>query len=187
MYQLTELFQKLSITPSQQVTDFLVKAGFKIDKGLISGSGVIDGQTFNAEEALIYLVSKTNSALTTQQQANIQQPSVNLSTKTGAYEVKSSFNLSIEDVIATGNQQLNEAAMSGYQVGVASADLWEGAFSEAFLSRKAEHQLYNIQLIRGLDGAIITGTDFKLPEITGATGGKFRPALPSVPQSPQPQ
>lgn len=182
MYQLTELFQKLSITPSQQVTDFLVKAGFKIDKGLISGSGVIDDKTFNPEEALTYLVSKTGSALATQQQANIQQPSVNLSTKTGDYEVKSSFNLSIEDVIATGNQQLNEAAMSGYQVGVASADLWEGAFSEAFLNRKAEHQRYNAQLIRGLDGAIVTGTEFKMPEIPGVIEGKFRASLPSLPQ-----
>lgn len=176
MYQLAELFQKVGIAPSQQVSEFLVKAGFKIDaaKGLISGTGTIDGQTFNPEDALTYLVSKTGSALATQEPSNIQQST----TPSSNYETKTAFNLSVEDVLNTGNEQLNEAAMSGYKVGVASADLWEGAFSEAFLNRKAEHQRYNIQLIRGLDGAIVTGTDFKLPELPGLVQGKCRPSLP---------
>lgn len=177
MYQLAELFQKVGIAPSQQVTEFLIKAGFKIDsaKGLISGTGTIDGQTFNPEEALTYLAAKTGSALATQEQANIQQQSVPPSSN---YETKTAFNLSVEDVLNTGNEQLNEAAMSGYKVGVASADLWEGAFSEAFLSRKAEHHRYNIQLIRGLDGAMLTGTDFRAPELPGLVQGKCRPSLP---------
>lgn len=174
MYKLNELFKKLGISVSQELIEQLKAVGYKIENGLISGTGTIDGQNLNAEDGLTLLIRKAGTALAKKEEGTISSPQ-----SAPQYEVQNPFNLSVQDAVQSGQEQLIAAAQTGHALGMEMANVRNAASLQAYLQQTTEHQKQNIGLLFAVDQAIINGSNVDVSGIVRDLGeGKYRPALP---------
>lgn len=174
MYKLNELCKKLNVSPSQELIEQLKSVGYKLENGLISGTGTIDGQSLNAEDGLTLLINKAGTALTKKEEGSISSPQ-----SAPQYEVQNPFNLSVQNVVQSGQEQLTAAAQTGHSLGTEMANVRNAASLQAYLQQTAYHQQANIGLLFAVDQAIVSGSNVDVSSIVRELGeGKYRPSLP---------
>ena len=177
MYKLSELCKKLQIEQSEGLTEQLKNLGYKIENGLISGKGDINGQMLNAEDGLALLVNKANSALTKKEEGGIQTPPQPINAP--HYQVQNPFNLSVQNVVQTGQDQMTAAAQTGHAIGTELSNVRNGALWEAYFKQTFAHQQQNIDVMFAVDQAIVGNSNVDVSGIVRELGeGKYRPSLP---------
>lgn len=176
MYKLNELCKKLNILPSEELIEQLKSIGYKLENGLISGTGTIDGQNLNAEDGLTLLISKAGMALAKKEDGNISSPQPATAPQ---YQVQNSFDFSVQETIQTGQEQMTAAARSGYALGEEMARVRTAASLQAYFKETSAQQRQNIDLLFAVDRAIVTGANVDVSNIARELKeGKYRPSLP---------
>lgn len=175
MYKLNEICKKLNVSPSQELIEQLKSVGYKLENGLISGTGTIDGQSLNAEDGLTLLIRKAGTALAKKEESTISSPQ---SATAPQYEVQNPFNLSVQGAVQSGQEQLIAAAQTGHALGTEMANVRNAASLQAYLQQTTEHQKQNIGLLFAVDQAIVSGSNVDVSSIVRELGeGKYRPSL----------